>query len=170
MKSRMTSIYKTAAIVALGLLSFSGVQAEELRIGHVSSARIMREASAVKSADAKIKKEFSKREKELVAMADRLKAKVAKLEKDMPVLAESDRAKRQGELAELDRELQQKHRAFRQDLAQKRNEESAAFSKQLEKAIKKVVAAEKLDLIVQDALYHNPKIDVTEKVLEELNN
>lgn len=166
----MTAFSKIAAIMAFGVSSLSVAHAEELRIGHVSMNKIMRESQQSKAADAKLKKESSKREKELASMLDKLKKKAAKFEKDAPVLADSERAKRQQELADLDRDLKQKGQAARQELAQMQNEELAAFSKQLEQAVKKVAAAEKLDLIVQDATYVNPKLDVTAKVLEELNN
>ena len=133
-------------------------------------ARIMRESSIVKTVDAKLKKELSKREKELGAIAEKLKKKAAKLDKDMPVLAESERTTRQRELAELEQEWKQKRQNVRQDMSQRQSEESAAFSKQLNAALKKVADAEKLDIVIQDAAYFNPKIDVTDKVLAELNN
>ncbi|RJX32611.1 MAG: OmpH family outer membrane protein [Oxalobacter sp.] len=170
LKSKIISTTRIIVVLTLGLFSTAVLHAESLRIGHVSSARVMREAVPAKEADAKIKKEFSKREKELMAMSKKLKDKAAKFEKDAPVLTDSDRTKRQKELVEMDQALQQKHKAFRQDLAQRRNEEGAAFGKQLQAAIKKIALAEKLDIIVQDALYYDPKIDVTNKVLEELNN
>ena len=169
MKAKFSFFSKAILIMALGIFSVTATQAEEIKIGHVSSARIMQEADAVKEADAKIKKEFKKRDKELTAMLEKLKEKAAKYDKEAPLLSKTERAKRQQELVSMDKALKEKRHDFRQDLSQRTNEERAAFGKELEKAIEKVAKEEKLDLIIQDAFYHNPKIDVTDKVLKELN-
>lgn len=168
MKSQTISISRVAILIAFGLFSFAHVQAQETRVGHVSSDRIMRESAPAQAAEEKIKREFSARDKELAGMAERLKGMASKLDKDMPVLAESDRIKRQRELAELDREFQSKQLAFRQDLNQRRNEEIAAVVNRAQKAIKKIAEAEKFDLILQDAIYFSPRVDITDKVLKAL--
>src|SRR2546421_5246936 len=85
-----------------------GVQAQELKIGYVNSDRVLREAVPAKAAQAKLEAEFSKREKELNDVGARLKAASDKLDKDAPTLAESERARRQRELIDQDRELQRK--------------------------------------------------------------
>ena len=92
-----------------------------------------------------------------------------KLEKDMPVLAESDRLKRQRELADLSQDFQRKQRSFREDLMQRRNEELAKVVDRVNKEIDRIAKAEKYDLIVQDAAYINPRVDITDQVLKALN-
>lgn len=169
MKSQTISISKAVALLAFGLFSFAHVQAQETRVGHVSSDRIMRESAPAQAAEEKIKREFSGRDKELAGMAERLKGMAVKLDKDMPVLAESDRLKRQRELAELDQDFQRKQLAFRQDLNQRRNEEIAAVVNRAQKAIKKIAETEKFDLILQDAIYFSPKVDITDKVIKAIS-
>lgn len=168
MKLRTISTFKVAALIALGLFSFAGAQAQETRVGHVSSDRIMRESSPAKAAEAKIEQEFSGRKQDLVKMAERLKGLAAKLDKEAAVLKESDRVKRQRELAELDQDFQRKELAFRQDLNQRRNEEIAAVVTSAQKAIKKIAETEKYDLILQDAIFVSPRVDITDKVLKAL--
>ena len=92
-----------------------------------------------------------------------------KLEKEMPVLAESDRLKRQRELADLSQDFQRKQRSFREDLMQRRNEELAKVVDRVNKEIDRIAKAEKYDLIVQDAAYINPRVDITDQVLKALN-
>jgi len=169
LKSQTLPITRVLALAAFGLVTLANAQAQETRVGHVSSERIMRESAPAKAAEAKIEREFSSRDKELGEMAERLKSMAAKLDKDMPVLAESDRMKRQRELGELDQAFQVKQRAFRQDLGQRRNEEIAAVVTSAQKAIKKIAEAEKFDIILQDAVYVSPRIDITEKVIKALN-
>ena len=84
----------------------SAVPAQELKIGYVNSDRVLREAVPAKAAQTKLEAEFSKREKDLNDLANRLKAASDKLDKDAPTLAEAERTRRQRELVDQDRELQ----------------------------------------------------------------
>lgn len=158
------------AMLAVSLCSLGNASAQELKIGYVQNERIISESATAKAASVKLEQEFSKRDKDLQEMAVRLKALTDKLEKDMPVLSDSDRLKRQRELSELDKDLQRKTREFREDVNQRRNEELAAVSERATKAIRQLAVQEKYDLIVYDALYAAPRIDITDKVLKILNS
>lgn len=160
---------KKAVILAVCMGSVAVAQAQEVKIGLVDSGRIMRESAPAKAAEAKIEGEFSKRKKDLLDLSARLKSMAEKLDKDMPVLTESDRIKRQRELADLDQEFQRKQRAFREDLNQRRNEEIASVVDKVSRAIKRIAQTENYDLVLQDAVYISPRIDITEKVLQALN-
>ena len=92
-----------------------------------------------------------------------------KLDKDMPVLSESQRIKRQRELADLSQDFQRKQRAYREDFMQRRNEEIAKVFDRVNKEINKIAKDGKYDLIVQDAVYISPRVDITEQVLKALN-
>ena len=84
-------------------------------------------------------------------------------------MTESDRGRRQRELAELDRDFQRKQREFREDLNQRRNEEMQSLQERSTRIIRQIAEQEKFDLIVQEAVYFNPRIDITERVLRALN-
>jgi outer membrane protein len=152
------------------LLPVLHAQAQEARIGFVNTERIFRDATPAKAAQAKIEQEFSKRDKDLQDMAARIKSMADKLDKDAPVLAESDRIRRQRELADLDKDFQRRQREFREDLNHRRNEELAIVLDRANKVIKQIAEAEKYDIIFQEAVYASPRIDITEKVLKALNN
>jgi outer membrane protein len=152
------------------LLPLITVHAQEVsKIGFVSTERIFREAAPAKTASAKIEQEFSRRDKELQDLGARLKAMSDKLDKDATVLSESDRIKRQRELADLDKDFQRKQREFREDLNQRRNEELATVLERTNKVIKQIAEAEKFDIVFQEAVYASPRIDITDKVLKALN-
>ncbi|MDB5763547.1 MAG: OmpH family outer membrane protein [Herminiimonas sp.] len=151
------------------LFSLGNVHAQENKIGFVSTDRIFREAAPAKVATAKIEQEFSKREKELQDLAARLKSMSDKLDKEAAVLSESDRARRQRELSDLDKDFQRKQREFREDLNQRRNEELATVLERTNKVIKQIAEAEKYDIVFQEAVYISPRIDITDKVLRALN-
>jgi len=158
-----------AATLAVGILSFANVQAQESRIAFVSTERIFREAVPAKAAQTKLEAEFAKREKDIADMAARLKAQSDKLDKDAAVLSDSDRAKRQRDLGDLDKEFQRKQREFREDLNQRRNEELSVVLERTNKVIRQIAEAEKYDIVFQEAVYASKRIDITDKVLKELS-
>ena len=159
-----------AGILLGGLLVAAQVQAQEFRVGFVSTDRIFKEASTAKAAQAKLEQEFSKREKELVDQGATLKSMADKFEREAPTLAEAQRVSRQKQLVDQDRDFQRKRREFQEDLNSRKNEELQQVLARANKVVKQVAEAEKYDLILQDAVYVNPKLDITDKVLKVLNS
>lgn len=162
-------LLKHALLGAVALIAVASAQAQEIKIGFVSTERIFREAAPAKAAQVKIEQEFSKREKDLQDIAARIKGMSDKLDKDAAVLSESDRVKRQRDLTDLDKDFQRKQREFREDLNQRRNEELAIVLERTNKVIKQIAEAEKYDIVFQEAVHISPRIDITEKVLKALN-
>ena len=165
MKSLVVKFAAAAALMAACALG----QAQDLRIGYVSGERVLRDSMPAKAAQAKLEAEFSKREKDLSDTAARLKATSDKLEKDAPTLAEAERSRRQRDLVEQDREFQRRRREFQEDLTQRKNEELGAVIQRANQAIKQIFDTEKYDLIIQDATFVSPRIDITDKVIKALN-
>jgi outer membrane protein len=163
----LSTAIRMAAIAAFCLASQA--HAQESRIGFVNTERIFREATPAKAAQVKIDQEFSKRDKELQEVAARLKAMSEKLDKDIALITEAERAKRQRELTDLDKDFQRKQREFREDLNQRKNEELASVLERTTRVIKQIAEAEKYDIVFQDAVYASPRIDITDKVLKALN-
>ena len=130
---------------------------------------MLREAAPAKAAQAKLETEFSKREKDIADLANKLKAAGDKLDKDAPTLSEAERTRRQRDLVEQDREFQRKRREFQEDLTQRKNEELASVVERANKVMKQIFDTEKYDLILQEAVFAGPKIDITDKVIKALN-
>lgn len=165
----MNSILRRTAALVLGLGLVLGVQAQETRIGFVSTDRVLKEAGAAKSAQTRLEQEFSKREKELTDLGNTLKAAAAKFEREAPTLSEAQRLSQQKQLVDQDREFQRKRRDFQEELNARKNEELQLVIQRANKVIKDIAVAEKIDFIFQDAVYVNPKHDITDKVLKALN-
>ena len=153
-----------------GMLLSAQVQAQEFRIGFVSTDRIFKEASTAKAAQVKLEQEFSKREKELVDLGATLKTMADKFEREAPTLPEGQRANRQKQLVDQDREFQRKRREFQEDLNARKNEELQQVLERANKVVKQVAEVEKYDLVLQEAVYVNPKHDITDKVIKMLNS
>jgi outer membrane protein len=165
----MKSFVKFSAAIALLVVASVNAQAQELKIGYVNSDRVLRDAVPAKAAQTKLEAEFSKRDKDLNDLALKLKTAADKLEKDAPTLAETERSRRQRELVEQDREIQRKRREFQEDLNQRKNEELSSVVERANKVIKQIFETEKYDLILQEAVFAGPKVDITEKVIKALN-
>lgn len=161
-----------AALVAATpmLIAAAPATAQEFKIGYVNSERILRDSAPARAATQKLEAEFAKRDRELQEMAQRLKAQAERFDKEAPVIAEADRVRRQRELAETDRELQRRQREFREDLNQRRNEELQGLLERAQRLVRQIAEQEKYDLILQDAVYFSPRVDITDKVLRALNN
>jgi outer membrane protein len=157
-------------LVAAAALSLAaGAYAQELKIGYVNSERVLREAVPAKAAQAKLEAEFKKRETELAEQGGRLRAAMEKLEKEGPTLAESERTRRQRDLADQDRDFQRKRRELLEDLNQRKNEELAAVVERANRVIKQIFEQEKYDLILQEVVFAGPRVDITKKVVDALN-
>ena len=161
--------FSQVALLSLSAICMTAVNAQELKIGFVNTDRIFREASTAKAAQAKLEQEFSKREKELMDLGTALKNASDKFEREAPTLSETQRNTRQKQLMEQDREFQRKRREFQEDLNTRKNEEQQVVIERANLAVKRVAETEKYDVIFQEAVYINPKHDITEKVLRSLN-
>ena len=160
----------TRTIVAASLLaglSFSAFA--DFKAGFVNTDRVFRESNAAKTAQTRLEQEFSKREKELIALRDNLKRGSDAFERDAPTMSESQRVTKQRDLVEQDREFQRKSREFQEDLGNRKNEELAKVLDQANKIVQQVAEAEQYDVILQEAVYVNPKHDITDKVIKALN-
>jgi outer membrane protein len=93
---------------------------------------------------------------------------VQQFERDAPVLAESDRNRRQRELGNLDADLQRKQREIQEDFNRRRNEEFAEIIERANAAILEIADQENYDLILQDAVTVSERVDITDKVIKLL--
>ncbi|MDR7148732.1 outer membrane protein [Hydrogenophaga palleronii] len=170
MNASFFSVIRAAGLAVIASMMAMSVMAQDFRIGFVNTDRIFREASLAKAAQAKLEQEFLRREKEVQNLATQLKSASEKFEREAPTLPESQRVIRQRQLITQDQEFQRKQREFQEDLNLRKNEELQAVLERANRVIKQIAEAEKYDLVIQEAVYINPKHDITDKVLSSLNN
>jgi outer membrane protein len=140
----------------------------EFKLGFVNGQRVVNESPQAKRAKQRLEKEFEKRDQELQQISKRLQSMQESLEKNAVTMAESERRTREREFNDLNRDFQRKQREFREDLNLRQNEEMAAIFERANRVIKQIAEAEKFDLIVQEAVYFSPRIDITDKVIRAL--
>jgi len=142
--------------------------AAELKIGVVNTERVFRDSAPAVRASKKLEKEFAAREQDIQKLAKQFRDLQALLEKENVTMSDADRRNKERDLANLNRDLQRSQREFREDLNTRQNEERAAFQDRVNKAIHEMAEREKFDLILQEAVYVSPRIDITDKVLRVL--
>lgn len=103
-------------------------------------------------------------------MVAKLKGMSDKLDKDSAVLADSNRSRRQRELSDLDRDFQHKQHGFHEDLNQCRNKELAQVPERASRVIRSVAKQRKYGPIMQETVYVNPRIDITDEAFKALNS
>ncbi len=162
------SRYGRACLLGLAVLSAPAF-AQEFRVGFVNTDRIFRESNSAKVAQTKLEQEFARREKELADVGTALKTASDRFERESATLSESQRAQRQKALVDQDRDFQRKRREFQEDLNSRKNEELQQVLERANRVVKQVAEAEKYDLVLQVAVYINPKHDITDKVIKALN-
>jgi outer membrane protein len=165
----LTRPWLVVLLASLALGAQAQAQAEDFRVGFVNTDRIFREANTAKAAQSKLEQEFSRREKDLNDLGASLKTASEKFEREAPTLSEQQRAQRQKGLIDQDREFQRKRREFQEDLNARKNEELQQVLDRANRVVKQVAEQEKFDLILQEAVYINPKYDITDKVIKALN-
>ena len=116
----------------------------------------------------KLEKEFASRQKSLSISARALKADVEKYQKRMAKLNKTQRMAEEVKLADRERSLQRQERELREDLNRRRNEELQALLMRSNDIIRDIARKNKYDLIVQEAVYVGPNVDITDQVIKAL--
>ena len=161
-KQLAVSLILASAFAAMPVLA-------ETKIGFVNTERLLREAPLSVSAQKKLEREFATRDQELQKLAKQARDLKAQLDKDSVTMSDSERKAKERDLGNLNRELQRQGREFREDLNLRRNEELGHIQERARKAIQDIARVEKFDLIVEQAVYVDPKNDITDRVMKALN-
>ena len=156
------------AAAALAMAATHVEAADQLKIGVVNLERVLREAVPAVKAQKKLEKEFAAREQELQKVTKQIKDLQVTLEKESVTMSETERRTKEQDLARLNRDLQRMQREYREDANLRRNEELASVFERANKVVQDIATTEKFDLILQDAVYISPRIDITDKVIKAL--
>lgn len=150
------------------LVMAASANAADTKIGFVNTERLLREAPLSVTAQKKLEREFAAREQELQKLAKQARDLQAQLDKDGVTMSDSERKTKERDLGNLNRDLQRQGREFREDLNLRRNEELGQIQERARKAIQDIARAEKFDLVVEQAVFVDPKSDITDRVMKAL--
>ncbi len=155
-------------LLALTLLSGAGAANADVKIGFVNTQRILADAPQAAKAKKKIEKEFEKRDQDLQRLAKQLQTLQDAMEKNSVTMSETERRTKERDFGELNREFQRRQREFKEDLNLRQNEEMAAIFDRVNKIIRSIAETDRFDLILQEAVFAGPRIDITDRIIKVL--
>jgi outer membrane protein len=162
---------KTVSLALLALAATSlpaGAAQAQAKIGVVNIARLLQEAPQAQAASAALESEFAARRRDLENQQKDLKAREDKLAKDGAVMAEAERRNAEKTLRDGQRELARKQNEFLEDLNVRRNEALGQLQRSVLQEVQAYAKGAGLDVVVADALYASPSVDITSQVLSAL--
>ena len=154
--------------IAIFLMAPLAVMAET-KIGFVNMVELMEKSPQAEAARKGLEQEFSNRDKTLTAVRDEVLKFEEKLKNDGPIMNDKNRGELEKKILNRKREYNRQQDELREDFNIRRNEELGRLQKKVHEIIIVVAKAESYDLIVtQPVLYASEKIDLTPRVLQEM--
>lgn len=145
------------------------VQSRSAEIAYVDARRLIDEAPQGKDEIKALEEEYSERNRDLKARIELYTVKEAELQKNAVILSEVELEEQTIELRDSQRALQRNQQQYNEDYARSRNQGLSRLEKLISEVIIEIAKQEKIDLVLQQAVYASVEIDLTGKILEELN-
>jgi outer membrane protein len=150
--------------IAASALPLGAAQAQA-KVGVVNVARLLQEAPQAQAASQALENEFAARKRDLQNTERDLKAREDKLQKDGATMAEAERRNQEKALRDGQRDFARKQNEFMEDLNVRRNEALGQLQRSILAEVQTYAKTAGLDLVVSEALYASPAVDVTNQVL-----
>jgi outer membrane protein len=155
-------------VIALMVAASAGAQVEGLRVGVVSVNRLLEQAPQFRAAMQALQVEFAPRQRELVAIQMRLQEKQETYQRDGAVMGEAERLNLEREIRESERDFAREQGNLNEDANIRQNEELTKLQRSLLQEVQNFARSAGYDLVVADALYFSTGIDITDDVLQAL--
>ena len=139
--------------------------AQSVQIGYMDGVRVENGTRRAFEISEMLRKEFSAREQEVRAMEDRVKA----LQAQLPgAPAGRERELKEREFQTQAQRLEQVGRAFVDDVERRKTEERRKYFVAVTAIVNKLAESQKLDLVLQEAVFAGKAVDLTEQVIKAL--
>ncbi|WP_392560983.1 OmpH family outer membrane protein [Orbus sturtevantii] len=158
---------KIVSVIGLSLaLLLSSTAFAETKIAVVDVVYILQQMPQRESVSKALDAEFESRAKALKEEEKKAIEANQKMQKDGMTLSASDKTK----LTNVMKAFEDKAKSFSMDYRKRENEEAGKLLAKIQDAVKKIVAANKYDLVLkaEAAFYATDSIDITKKVLEQV--
>jgi len=156
-----------AALAFLAPLALSA--AEGYKVAFVEVPRLLQDAPQVAAVRENLKKEFARRDKDLVALQGEIKKIEEKLQRDGAILSDVETQRLERDLVGKQRKLKAAQNEFQEELSLRQNEELNKLRRQIAEVIIEVSKEDGLDLVLETGVvFASDRANVTEKVLERL--
>ncbi|MDO9169197.1 MAG: OmpH family outer membrane protein [Methylobacter sp.] len=161
---------KSKVVLFLGLLLAANVSYADLKIGFVNIPSVLEKAPQAEKAKKRLEKEFSPRDKQLVAQQKEIQNMDARMAKDAAVMGESARVNLEKDILNKKRDAKRAQQEFSEDFNVRRNQELGKLQRRIVEAIREIAKDQNFDLLLTDGvIYASDKVDVTTQVQQKLS-
>ncbi len=157
-----------ATAVALPLMLGAGSACAALKIAVIRSSDVVQNSPQYLAAESSIKSEFQKRKASLDAKGKKLAEDVQNYKKNADAMTPDDREKKENDLITRQNDLKYQEHKFQQDFQKRDHEMTQNLMDRIKSVITKIAKAKGYDLVLQDPVYSEPSIDITDEVLKQL--
>lgn len=153
----------------MALFSAVSASAQELKIGFVDTARVLKEAPQADLARKELEREFAPRDDKIVNMQNKLRNLSDKQDRGIATMSDSERRKLERDMIELRRDIKRAKEEFTEDFNLRRNEELTKLQKLISQTTVAVAKEDGYDIVLSDnVLYSSKRVDITDKILARL--
>jgi Skp family chaperone for outer membrane proteins len=153
-------------VLLCAIVPFSSpAPAQPVQIGYVDGVRLENDTRRAYEINEQLRKEFSVREQEVRGMEARVKALQAQIPS---VTAGRERELKEREFQTQAQRLEQVGRAFVDDVERRKAEERRKYMVEVAGIVNKIAEAQKLDLVLPEAVFAGKAVDLTEQVIKAL--
>ena len=161
------TLYAALAAVVLSASALPAAQAaDDLRIAVVSMERILRDTKSAAIASERLNDEAKRRQDEVDQLTKRFKQRLENFESKAGSLSETERLSERRELAEMERDVTRRSREARDEF---NLEEVQLLQNRAGHVIQEIAKKEKFDLVLFEYFYASNRVDITQRVIDELD-
>lgn len=145
--------------------------ADGAKIGVVDLQKIMQTSTQMKGIQQKLEKDFKPRRDKLVAMEEGLKKDMEKFKRDSAILSQAQKKELEKKIVATQQTFEREGQQYQQELSTAHNEAMEELYGKIRKAISKVAANDKFDLVLQKdaAPFSDKKLDITDLVMKQID-
>ena len=131
------------AAVGPGIASAQG----NLKIGVINVGRLLEQSPQSESVTKKLTDEFAPRQRDIVAMQQKLQQQQETFQRDATVMGEEERLSLERQIRDGQRDLQRQQNEYLEDLNIRRNEEVGKLQREVLAQVQEYARAQKFDLV-----------------------
>lgn len=162
---------KFVLLIAIAALSFASLAQAELKVGLVDMRAALFSSDAAKEFTEEMVSKYKQQDLEVRAVGEDGQKLELRLKNDAAIMSDNERNKLASDLEAKIQEYKYLKGKLDKALAEKRQEFLTDSKPKIDQAINELVKEEKLDILMprEAALYADPKMDLTDKVIKKLN-
>ncbi|MBA2409785.1 MAG: OmpH family outer membrane protein [Gammaproteobacteria bacterium] len=161
----------TLFLVSAGFAWSPSAAAQEIKIGFVNIVRVMEQAPQAEAAREALEQEFSGRDASLTTGRDSIIELERKLRTEAEIMSAEQREDLERDIASRKLDFNRDREELQEDFNIRRNEELSDLQRVVYEVIVEVAKSEDYDLMVTErVLYASERIDITDTILERLQD